>query len=373
MAEEENGAAEAAAETTAAPSLEETMGAVFDKMQAPDPASEPPAATPSASEGQSEASASPDERPRGPDGKFIKAEKPAESAAPKAVETPDQPKPIEQAAAPSTAPVAPPVSWSADAKIAWATLPPAVQQAVLKREDEVSSGFRQKSDQLKQYEPIGAALEPLRQTLAMQGVEPATYVRSLIAADQALRTQPQQAIQWIARQYGIDLNQAVSQPAEAGQPTDPTIAALQTKISSFEQYLKQQDEQSRLREQQAITGQIETFRSALNADGSPKHPHFEDVRAEMAALMQAGRAESLDQAYEMASWANPAVRAKILADQKAKEDAARAEEAAKKAAEARRVAGTNLSARGAVSGSPVKPRTIEESLAAAYDRAVSAA
>lgn len=120
------------------------------------------------------------DRARGPDGKFI-PKSAVEPTAP-ATSTPDLAEPTAVAAAPSTAqPANPPVSWSAEAKAAFVQLSPAVQQAVLKREKEVSDGFAQKSAELKEYEPLKSVIGPRQHALSAAYGSVANGIQTLFA------------------------------------------------------------------------------------------------------------------------------------------------------------------------------------------------
>ena len=67
----------------------------------------------------------------------------------------------------------------------------------------------------------------------------------------------------------------------------------------------------------------------------PNHPYFENVREDMALLIQNGKATSLQDAYEMACWANPETRAILLRSQSnPTPNAAQAVQKAKAAAKA---------------------------------------
>ncbi len=86
---------------------------------------------------------------------------------------------------------------------------------------------------------------------------------------------------------------------------------------------------------------LEAFREAKDANGAPRHPHYADVEADMAALARAdateGKPIDLDGIYDRAVWANPEVRNKTLeqrdkarhiaADRKRKEQAKKAKAA----------------------------------------------
>lgn len=243
-------------------------------------------------------------RTRGPDGKFIAKEaKPAEVAAPEPkLPTPESPtKPSEQ---PSTAAVAAPVSWSADAKQTWASLPPAVQQAVLKREQEASNGFRQYSEKVAQYEQ---ALAPIAQEASRRGMSPDDAIKRLIDGNMFLETQPEQAILWLAQKNGIDLaNLASNPPAPQQVRTDPAVAQLSQHYSTLEQRIQQFE----LSQNMTIAQQF-----------AASKPHYADVEDQLPGFIKEVKAidpsltglDLLEKAYERAIWLNPDVRAKVLA------------------------------------------------------------
>lgn len=263
------------------------------------------------------------ERARGPDGKFIKAEEgaekpttpPADKAAAPADKVSDQDDKPKAEAATSSPPSGPPAGWSADAKAAWNQLPPAIQAAVSRREQEVSDGFRQKSEELKMWQGIEQQLAPRRQTFAQMGYRnDAQVVDHLLTFADAYTRNPAGLIQHLAETAGIDLRQLAQQPAGQQQrPTasaqppatrqDPQIASLTNELTTLKQQMSQRE-----------VAEAAATLKAFAAD--PKHPHFEEVRADMARLLQAGEPD-IEAAYQKAVWANPATREKLLAEQAA--------------------------------------------------------
>ena len=302
------------------------------------------------------------DQPRGPDGKFVKAEAAPETAAPAAQNPTDQAKPETTAAPASSGTTAPPSSWSADAKALWPSLSPALQQAVLKREGEVSEGFKSYGQKVKDYEPIAQVLQPIRSMLDLNGVEPATYVRQLVAADQYLRTKPQEAIRWIAQQYGIDLGQTTAAPEDTY--VDPQLAAVKQQLAGLAQNFQQQQQAGRDAEARRIQAEIEAFKK--------DHEHFDDVRADMSALFASGRATSLQEAYDSAVWANPNVRPKLLEAQNKAAEAKRAEEDARRAQEAKRLNAINVTTRGTSGASPAA-ESLDDTIRRSYKTATAAA
>ena len=358
----------------AKPSIEETMAAAFDKMQAAETSA--PAVPsggadlPSAEVKSEQPPPSSDDRPRGPDGKFApkQAEAAPKEAAP-ANEISDQPQETKPDATASTPPATAPVSWSQDAKAAWASLPVAVQQAIIKREQEASTGIKSYADKLKASEALQSVIGPRAQMLAAQYGTTEKGIETLFQLSDFAGNNPQGFIQWFAQQRGIDLNQLGTLPNQQAQPApvDPQYAALQQRFGQLENMLVAQQRAEQDRQTAELNRQIEAFKS------DPKNAHFEELRQDMARLIQGGMASDLSDAYEKAMWANPTVRAKVIESQRAQEEAQRKAEAEKKAAEARKIAAVNVATKGTVGASPTATKSMEETMRQVADRIYSAA
>lgn len=285
-------------------------------------------------------------------------------------ESPDQgsePE-VEPAAEP---PLSAPDRWSAEWKAQFTTLPREAQKLLLDRESEYAKGFDQKSQEAanlkRQYEPLEQILAPRRQAWAMQGMDEGRAISQLLALSDYAANKPEEFIHWFASQRGINLAQPAAEGAAPAQPSAPDIAPIVNKVQYLEQTIQQQ-------QQAEMQRQIMAFKS------SPGHEHFEDVRTEMARMMQSGIATDMQDAYEKASWASPAVRAKILAAEKAqaesarKADEAKRVEAAKQAAlKAKKAAGTTVTSKATLNGGAPAPASMREGLFAEYDRLHGAA
>jgi hypothetical protein len=358
----------------AKPSIEETMAAVFDKAHATESAppsspsgdaglpsveqdSEPPASSPASG------------RLRGPDGKFV--EKPKAEAAPQeaapAPEISDQPQETKPDATAPTPPATAPVSWSQDAKAAWASLPVAVQQAIIKREQEASNGIKSYADKLKSSEPLQSVIAPRAQALAANYGSVENGIKSVLDIAEFAGNRPLEFLRWFVQQRGIDLNQLGQMQPTQTAPVDPQLAATQQRLGQLENLLISQQRAEQERQTAELNSRIEAFKS------DPKNAHFEELRQDMAKLIQGGLASDLSDAYEKAMWANPQVRAKVIESQRAEEAATRDAEAKKKAADARKSATINVATKGTVGASPSTPKTHEQIMSEVYDRAMSAA
>ena len=274
------------------PSLRETLEAAAREVEQPELADAPAAG----------------DRPRGPDGKFI----PKDAA----IGAPDQPSPTatpDTPSAPSTAPLGPPPGWAVEAKAAFSKLPPAVQQAVVKREQEVSAGFAKYATQQKELEQV---IGPRRQHYASEGVSDTQAINNLWTWFEALKNSPQNSFPALAQMFGYDLSTVTpNAAADSSYQTNPEVVALKAELAQLRGTVGQV---AGTFEQQ----QTEARRAELASFAKDK-PHFEAVRVTMGRLMQAGLAQSLDDAYQQAVKLSPEASAAIAADkQKADAEAA---------------------------------------------------
>ena len=201
--------------------------------------------------------------------------------------------------------ILPPRSWTAAAKAKFAQLDPDVQQEVLRREREIDAGKAQWDTKAEAYNKLNAVIEPVRDRLTMAGLTPDTYIAALVRADEMLRgPQAPQAIQMLAQQYGINLGAIQGGPQ--GQPQqwqpDPQYQALQAQFQQLQARLDQDAQAKQDAEHQATLARIEAFAN------DPANIYFDNVRGEMAALIQSGAAKDLPDAYDMAIHARPDIR-----------------------------------------------------------------
>lgn len=256
-------------------------------------------------------------KPRDEAGKF----KPAEVAP----QTPIIGEPAAQVEA-----VAAPNTWKKEAAAHFAALPAEVRAEVARREADFHKGIEQYRQAATFAQTMEKAITPYAATLQSLGITPDKAVAELMASDHRLRYgQPAEklaTIRGLAQHYGVDLGQ-LGQTQEQ-QYVDPNVTALQQQVQQLTQHLQQQQLTGQQQAQESLTSEI----SAFAAD--PSHSHFESVKGHMAALLQAGQAKDLPDAYEQAVYANPVTRAAMLQQQAAqqREEAAKAAKAAKNAA-----------------------------------------
>jgi len=282
-----------------------------------------------------------------------------------------------------------PEGWSKEAKAEAAKVPPAVQAAITKRETDMAKGVAE----IKQrYADMDQAIQPRVDLIRKHGHTPAQAVNQLFTWFEALANRPDQAFpalmqsfRWDPRALLAHVQPAAKEPGAEGeqQPAGDVPPAVQDYINKME--LRQQQLE------QAVTqkfGHLEnTFAEQSFAktndvlrNWSKDKPHFEDVRMAMAHFIGSGLvpplengSADLDKAYDMALYAMPDVRSKVLAEQSAKATAdrkakAEAEKKAQQAA-ADKARKTGLSITGGAPGAAVasqgkkpKSKSVRESI-----------
>lgn len=293
------------------------IGDIGSEKSAPEPVSEKPEKPQSARQSIEKAIAKVKEDEKGrlhaKDGKFASKDKPVEAQAAPA-EIPKAEKDVQPKASEA---IGPPPGWSAESKAAFATLPDHIKADLVKREKEVSDGFKKYSDTDKRYQEIDQVLAPVRPIFQQNGVKSdAEAIKSLLGWEASFRNPNtrMQAFQNLARQYGINLNSPQSQASDAQgipdqlRPVYDQFGQLTQQVSSI------QGELQRSREEQV---------SKTLTDFAKDKPHFEKVRMRMGQLIQAGAVSpnDLDGAYQQAIWADPEIRTSLVKEQFDKQQA----------------------------------------------------
>lgn len=230
---------------------------------------------------------------------------------------PEEIKPApETQVAPTEAPKAdealrPPPGWNPAAKVAFNALPEEVKAAVAQREAEVNKGFAK----LAEFKPIERFAEMARSsgTTLDQALERYTNMEQTLRRDpiagfeamsKNIGVHPVQWAQAVLARYGGAANQAAAGEGAQGYqtPSGPDLSPIMAEVSQLKSYIAQQ-------QQQQVQSEIQKFAS------DPAHVFFENVRPQMAQLIQAGVASDFKDAYDKACWANPEIRGLLIKQQ----------------------------------------------------------
>lgn len=268
-----------------------------------------------------------------------------------AIETkePEAPKVEVQAQQPAGNP---PPGWSVKSKTEWDKLPEYVRADILKREQEVNSGFAEYSGMKE--------LRPYVERARSQGTTLKAALDNYIGIENSLRQQPLQALLHLAGNIGITpqrlamelspyLNQSNGQggqqPGSQQPAVDPAylqqwINPLAQEISGLKSLVQQQQEAQKSRQVAAINTVLERFIA------DPSHRYYHNVESRMAQLIEGGvvarsgdYATDLKSAYELACKMDPEISEQLINERIAKTEESRRQsekEAAEKAKRASR-------------------------------------
>jgi tetratricopeptide (TPR) repeat protein len=277
------------------------------------------------------------------------ADKPAEEA-PSAVapppETEDKPEKsysVEKA----------PQSWRPTQKAKWDKLDPDVRQEVIRRERETEQALSSSAQARRVAQEFQQAVQPYMARVEAMGVNPITAAQQLFRADHILTTAPKaQRAAFMAKlikDYDVDVVE-LDRELSGAPPADPVQSTvdklLQERLAPFMSIVERQ-QQAELRQSQQAAQTMESQIAEMS--DNPKFPEFEQVRGDMADIIeiQAKRGVylTLEQAYTRAVAMNPDVSARVNQRQQASSSQAAAQEANSRAQRA-------LKASSSVSGSP---------------------
>lgn len=174
---------------------------------------------------------------------------------------------------------------------------------------------------------------------------------------------PQQKLQIfseLAASYGVPMG--ALQQANGGQGVDQTTLQLMQQMDEMRRSVQGVSSWREQQEMQSINNDLAKFQDAS------KYPHFEQVRGDMAQLLETGVAKDLDTAYTKAVRLNDDA---WNAEQQRQAAATATSQAANKAAavaKARQASGSVRSGSSAAAGNAAPSNNIRESLESAFDQ-----
>ncbi len=197
--------------------------------------------------------------------------------------------------------IAPPASWKGAAKVNWDRLPRPVREELAREYGEVDTARGELA-------PLKELFDVNRDFLVNQAGSLPNAMAQMMQFARMSVDNPVQLAEHILRSRGIDPRAAFSgQPPASAQGQQPDIQALiaQHVSQALQPFVAQTEQQ----QTQQIQSTIDQF--AAGAD----RPYFNDVRSLMGVYLKEGTAKTMDEAYDMAVWANPTIRASLISEQ----------------------------------------------------------
>jgi hypothetical protein len=265
--------------------------------------------------------------------------------------------------------VKPPQSWTPAEREHWNKIPVAAQAAIQRRELETSRVLNESAQSRRFQGEFVDVVKPFAHLIRARNSTPLNAVKNLMETAAGLTTgNPQQKaliVAEILENYGVDIQ--VLDDVLSKRPANPNsgVAAIPPQLESALRPINEfmgRVEQGRQQYIQQLQANAQTA-----VDKAQELPFFEDLRNDIADLMEIAAARgqelTIEQAHERAVNFNPEVK-KIL-DQR-KRAAAINKDPAKIARSKKAAASINGSPRGGVGGDG-KPKSRKEALLEAWD------
>lgn len=146
------------------------------------------------------------------------------------------------------------------------------------------------------------------------------------------------------------------QPSPQAMQLPPPVLQMTQEWNEFKQRQEQQQRESVQREEQETYNEIVAFRS------KPEARFFDHVKDHMVAMLQAGAATNLEEAYSQAIWARPDIR--NILQSEADQARQQAEQRRMQAANARLKGGSVRGGSGSMAPAEGQNRTLREEIQA---------
>lgn len=254
----------------AAPDATEATAIPEPQIEAPEPAETQPEAVEQPTD-QTRA-----QRQRDEAGRFAKAQADKAAADAKAAQ------PIDP-----NAPVPVPLSWKAEERQQFLSLPKEIQAAISRRETErekfLNSKAQEAAEVRRQFQAIDAAIQPHVARFAASGMAPHQAVSNLLALEQAASANPEGFIVAFAQQRGIDLRQLVG-AGQASPEVHPALQPLYDEVRQLRQWRATQEGTFQQATQARALSAVEQFKQTA--------PYFDHVEQEMIPIVARMRQEN---------------------------------------------------------------------------------
>jgi acylphosphatase len=214
-----------------------------------------------------------------------------------------------------------PHSWKPGAREHWGNVPPKAREEIIRREREIDTALRESAEARKGFDRFQQITQPYETIMRMEGADPFSAVESLVHTAAGLRlgtpVQKAQIVANLVGYYGVDI-QALDNVLSGTPMNDPqgqVQQIVQQQMQPFQNFM-QEILQRQQQSQQQVASDMERQVAEFGADKE----FFDDVREDMADLVDfaasRGRDMSLEQAYEQAVQMNPDIKA-VLDQRKA--------------------------------------------------------
>ncbi len=194
-----------------------------------------------------------------------------------------------------------PKSYTKEFQENFKNLSPEWQKYLCQREKQTEKGFSEMGNKLNAYKWSDKVFEDRKQRLNHLGLQKAQdYIERLVSIDDALEKNPRQTLELLNKIYGVQENDNNNKASD-----ETTQRQILDQIAKAQENLKKQQSEAALFD-------FNHFVHATDDDGNPKYPFYQDVKEQMAEVLQKNQAKTLKEAYDKAIWLNDKVRQKMI-------------------------------------------------------------
>ena len=195
--------------------------------------------------------------------------------------------------------IAAPKSYTKEFQENFKALSPEWQKYLLEREKQTEKGFSELGNKLNAYKWSDKVFEDRKERLNALGFKKAQdYVEKLALLDDAVNKNPKQTLEMLEAVYGVQQN---SNNASQKQTQQQILESIKAAGKALDK-----------RQSEAAFFDLAHFVNAVNDNGQPKYPFYQDVKTDMAKIFKTAQADTLQEAYEKAVWLNSKVREKMI-------------------------------------------------------------
>jgi hypothetical protein len=191
------------------------------------------------------------------------------------------------------------------------------------KEEELQNYHGQMTEIAEQIAPLVEIDEALLPKVREAGYENTSdYYAELVESDMRMTEDPVGAMLDLMEYYQIPLKEMYNRAVErVDQYNDPYYMQAKAEREKSEAYARQveemREEQEQLSQQEEmdyLEEQINAFASEADETGQYTHPYYPLVQDRMAQLLTATGNFDLEELYDQACWADPDVRADMIAN-----------------------------------------------------------
>lgn len=205
----------------------------------------------------------------------------------------------------------PPQSWAPQARERWGEIPEDLRKEIIRREEASVKGIRSLHDKYSGLEHFAGHLGDFIQEASTHNVNPGEYIAGVMQAERKLRSGTVEerfaALAEIADSYQIPLRDVINQLS--GQEVLPRVQRQAQ--AAIPPEVQRELQESRQWRQDQVNREVQQFAADKNNE------FFQDVKGEMATLLESGIAKDIPDAYRRACAMNENV-SKVLTERASK-------------------------------------------------------